>query len=316
MQQAGDATGEAAVFVVDVGIEQAGFPRGVGWEDVVVGYAGGYEGGVPLSQTDLVARGTDADGAVALDAHGDDEGVVLDEVAVEGDGGVDDAHGEVGGVDAGVGTIDGFVVEGEVLVFDMEVDGVEGLLGVELTGFAVKSRAVVVVDAVGDVAALLHFCQQDAATDGVDATRGQVEDVAWFDGVLGKHLRDAAVGYALPVFVGGDVLFQPCIEVGTWLGVDDVPALGFSAFAMATACQCVVGMYLDAEVVGCVDEFDKEGQFATVLTKDGLSEDVCSVLVYDGNEVLTCQGTVLDDADAGGQGADFPAFADGFVGGA
>lgn len=315
VQKAGDHAGEAAVFVVDVGIEQAGFACGVLRDDIVVGDKGGNEGGVALTQVDGVARLTDADVAVTLYAHGDDERVVLDEVAMEGTCGVDNTYLEVGGVDTGVGSVGGFVVECAVFIFYMEVDGFKGKIGVQLSWFAVKPRAVVVEDAIGDIAALLHLCQEDAAADGMDASCGEIEHVAWFHFVAGKHLCDATVGYALLIFVGRDVLLQPCIEIGSWLGVDDVPAFGFSVFVVAATCQFVTWVYLNAEVVSSIDEFDQEGKFASVLLTDCLSEDVCTVLVDDADKVTAGKGAVADGADAGGHGTDFPAFANGFIGG-
>ena len=82
MEEAGDLVGEAAVHVVDEGIEDAG--RGAMGDDIVVGDGGGDQGAVTFPQQDIVGGAADVDGAVALDTHRDDEAVVFAEVAVEG----------------------------------------------------------------------------------------------------------------------------------------------------------------------------------------------------------------------------------------
>ena len=121
MQEAGDLGGEASVLVVDEGIEEAGL--GVQGGDVVVGDGGGDEGGVALSQQDLFAGAAHAELAVALKTHGDDEAVVLDEVAVERLRELHDAHIEIGGVDNLDGTVVGVIILRAVVLFYMAVTG-------------------------------------------------------------------------------------------------------------------------------------------------------------------------------------------------
>lgn len=53
------------------------------WLYIVIGNGGWDEAGVAFVQHNFVASGADLDVAGAFEAHGDDEGVVLDEVAVE-----------------------------------------------------------------------------------------------------------------------------------------------------------------------------------------------------------------------------------------
>lgn len=53
------------------------------WLHIVIGNGGWDEAGVAFVQHYLVPSGADLDVAGAFEAHGDDEGVVLDKVAVE-----------------------------------------------------------------------------------------------------------------------------------------------------------------------------------------------------------------------------------------
>ena len=296
MEEAGDEGGEGVVEIVDEGIEETGrntsrtggytsrtgrntrmrtsrntrmrtggytgmrrdavISEGGLRKDVVVGDGGGDEGGGTLPQRNFITCRADAEGAVALDAHGDDEAVVFAEVAVEGTRDLGHADIEIGGVDNLDGAIGGVGILCAVVGFDVEVEGLGCQGGMELAGLAVHAGAVVVEDAVGDVGGLLDFCEQDAATDGVDAASGEVEHVACLNLVVGEDLGDAAVLYALLVLVGGDVLLEAGIEVGAWVSLDDVPHLGLAHLAVEALRQGIVGVDLYAEVFFCINEFD------------------------------------------------------------
>ena len=129
----------------------------------------------------------------------------------------------------------------------------------ELAGLAVHAGAVVVEDAVGDVAGLLDLSEEDTATDGMDTTGREVEDIACLDLMVGKDLGDGTVFYALLVFIGGYGLFEAGIEVGAGVGLDDVPHLTLAHLAMDALGHLVVRVHLDAEVAPGIDELDEQG---------------------------------------------------------
>ena len=129
----------------------------------------------------------------------------------------------------------------------------------ELTGFAIHARAVVVVDAVGDVAGLLDLGEEDTATDGMDTTGREVKHITGLDLMVGQYLGDGTVFYALLVLIGGYGLFEAGIEVGAGVGLDDVPHLRLAHLAMDALGHLVIGMHLDAEVTLGIDEFDEQG---------------------------------------------------------
>ena len=257
MEEAGDLVGEAAVHVVDEGIEDFG-GAGEG-EDIVVGKDSRDEGGVAGGQHNFLAGAAHLDTAVALEAHGDDEAIVLDEVAMHGAVDLHDADIEVGGVDDLDGTVVGVDVFGAVVFLYMEVEGLGGEFGVELTGLAIHARAVVVEDAVGDIGGLLDLGEEDTATDGMDTTGREVEDIACLDLMVGKDLGDGTVFYAFLVLIRGYLLVEAGIEVGAWVGLDDVPHLTLAHLAMDTLGHLVVGMHLDAQVAPGIDELDEQG---------------------------------------------------------
>ena len=92
MQKTCDLSADATVFVVDVGIEEAGLP--MERNDIIVGNGGRDKGAVTFAEQNLVASGTYTYMAVTFDAHADDETVIFDEVAMERCGHLCDAHTE------------------------------------------------------------------------------------------------------------------------------------------------------------------------------------------------------------------------------
>ena len=204
-------------------------------------------------------RWTGADFAGTFEAHGDDEAVVLDEVAVHGAVDLHDTDIEVGGIDDLDGTVVGVDVFGAVVFLYVVVEGLGGQFGVQFAGFAVHAGAVVVVDAIGDVAGLLDLGEEDATTDGMNTTGREVEDITGLDLMVGKDLGDSTVFYAFLVLIGGYGLLEAGIEVGSRVCLDDVPHLRLAHLAMDALGHLVIGMHLDAEVTLGIDEFDEQG---------------------------------------------------------
>ena len=153
MEEAGDEVGEVERHIVDIGIEDAG--GGMLRKDVVIGNGSGDEGAVAFLEKERLTGAADADLAIALDTHRDDETVVFAQVAMEGFGDLHHADIKIGGVDDLDGLVGSVTIVGAVVGLDMEVEGLGSQRGMELTGTAVKTGSVVVVDAVGDVAGLL-----------------------------------------------------------------------------------------------------------------------------------------------------------------
>ena len=81
MEEARCLADGASVFIVNEGIEE----EGVSCErlDVIVGNGGWYEAGIALVKYDFILCGANLDVARALEAHGDDEGVEFDQIAME-----------------------------------------------------------------------------------------------------------------------------------------------------------------------------------------------------------------------------------------
>ena len=93
-----------------------------------------------------------------------------------------------------------------VIRIDRIVDGILGLLRVQLTGLAVQPEATVVVDAIGDVGSLLNLGDEAAGADCVNAAGGQEKDIAGLNLVAGEHLGKTVIRHSAFVFLRGDGL--------------------------------------------------------------------------------------------------------------
>ena len=225
MQEVGDDLADG-LLVIDECLQN--FCGAASRNKVIVGDGCRDEAGTPFGKEDAVLCASYPYMAVAPHVHDNDEGVVLDHVAVEGACGLDDLDAEIRCVQQYVGNIDVITVLGLVVGIDGEVNGLGSQLGMELAGLAVKTGTVVVEDAVGDIGGLLYLDQTDAATDGMNTTGGEVEDIAFMDFMLGKDLGDGAVVDTLFIFPGGYLLPETGIETGTGLCIEDIPHLGLS----------------------------------------------------------------------------------------
>ena len=295
MQEAGELACQGGIHIVDEGLENL---RAVGeGNDVVIGNDSRDEGAMTVREEQRVASGFDAQLAVAMKAHADDEAVVLEEVAVEGTGNLSDTNGEEGGVDDKVCLVQTITIGGAIVGFDMVVEGLGSQLGMEFTGLAIHARTVVVVDAIGDIAGLLYLRQEDASTDGMDTTGREVEDIAGGDLVTRQHLGDGMVLYAFLIFFWCHLPAETGIEIATRLSIEDVPHLALTHLTMDSLCHLVVGMHLDAEVFLGIDELHQKGQLTVVLGVDRLAQNGLGVFGHDRDQVATCEGAIGDDAD-------------------
>ena len=86
MEEVGDDFSDG-LFIVYEGFEY--FRLAVCWDDVVIGNGSWHEAGVAFGNGYFITGGADFEFAIAIENHEDDEGVVLDHVAMERLSGVD-----------------------------------------------------------------------------------------------------------------------------------------------------------------------------------------------------------------------------------
>ena len=120
MEEVGDDFSDC-LLVVDEGFEN--FRLAICWDDVIIGNGSRHKTRVALGDCDFIAGGADLELAVAIEHHEDDEGVVLDHVAMERLCGLDDLNGEEWGIEDLVGCTYVLGMFRAVFGIDLIVDG-------------------------------------------------------------------------------------------------------------------------------------------------------------------------------------------------
>ena len=254
------------------------------------------------------------DHAIALDAHRDDETVIFAQVAVEWFRYLHHPHIEIRGVDDLRGSVGRLRIHGTIVLLHMEVERLSRQFRMELTRFPVEPRTVVVKDPVGHIRRLLHLSQKDSAADGMHTAGRQIEHVARLHLVIGQHLGDGTIRHPLLVFIGRNLLFETRIEVGTLLGLDDIPHLRLAHLPVLTHRHLIVGMHLDTQVLLGIDKLHQQGQLAVIFPVHRLAQDRLGHLFEHKAQVQTFPETITHHAHTGGHGTHLPALPYRFVG--
>ena len=155
--------------------------------------------------------------------------------------------------------------------------------------FAIVSVLVLaleIVDAVGDIRGLLDLCHATASADGVDASCGDEENIALVDLISGEGLGDSVVFYHLLIRLGGDLLLQTTIELGTGFTRQTIPHLGLATVLAMTMGNLVVGVYLDAQVALGIDELDEQRELVAEALIIVLAHEFFSLFTYQLVEAL------------------------------
>ena len=179
----------------------------------------------------------------------------------------------------------------------------------QLARLAVSTLAVVVVDAIGDVARLLGLEHERAGLDGVERARVDLEEVALVDGHLVQEVAPAALLDKLGELLAVLGLLADD-DGGVGLAVEHVPALLLAqAAVLVHARVLVVGVDLDGEVAVGVENLDEQREAVAL----GIAEELVA-LVPELRERGASVGPLLDEAVAVRVGADGPALANLAVG--
>ena len=120
MEEVGDYFSDG-LFVVDEGFENLRLT--IYRDDVVIGDGSWHKTGVAFGNSYFIAGGTDFEFTIAIQYHQDDEGVVLDHVAMERLCGLDDLNREEGGIEDLVGCTYVLCMFRAVLGIDLIIDG-------------------------------------------------------------------------------------------------------------------------------------------------------------------------------------------------
>ena len=155
-----------------------------------------------------------------------------------------------------------------------EVDAGEGLGDVKVAGFAFGIGAVPIENAVGGVGVLLDLVDEETGADGVEAAGLDEDGLAFLRGDGVDLVGDRALGDGLFKGLSGHSFFQADVKFRPRLAVGDVPHLGLR-FATEFFSNIRRWVNLDGEVVGAIENLDKEGE--TVGVREVFSKNFLSV---------------------------------------
>ena len=153
----------------------------------------------------------------------------------------------------------GFVAE------RLEVDYLDRLFDVKRTELSVEKAAVVVVHAIGDVAALLHLADEAALADCVHRAGFYQVTVALFDGDKVKKLLHRAVLDLFEKFLAVHVALEAAVNPCPRSCRDDIPGFGLAVVALVFFRILVARVNLHRQVFRRVNVLDKHGKLAAVF---------------------------------------------------
>ena len=137
-----------------------------------------------------------------------------------------------------------------------ESHGLEGFLEMQL------ARAAVVVHAVGEVAGLLGFQNDDAGAHGVDRSGIDKNHVACVDGDHFQQVFESGGVDSGANLFGRDAGLDAERDARPGVGMERVPAFGFAARLAVFPRHGVVGMHLHGELVFGEKQLDEQRKLA------------------------------------------------------
>lgn len=148
-------------------------------------------------------------------------------------------------------------------------DHVQALFQVKFPGLSVLEPAVV-VEPVGDVAALLGLQDEGVSADGVDGARLDLEEISLLDGENADQIAPALLRrHAAQLFPVLGVVADD--DGGVRVAVQDVPALRFAGGAVLVGSGVLlIRVNLDAQVIPGVDDLYQQGELAGAVGAEEL----------------------------------------------
>ena len=164
-----------------------------------------------------------------------------------------------------------------------------GTDALQLALMAVLVDAVVVEDAISDVARLLYLGDEISGTDGMDAACWQEEHLPTMRSVVVHDIHDGAISHTTVIFLRSDVATESRHDLRSWLMVDDIPHLSFAATTVHTLRHHVIRMHLHREVAARVNQLDQQRELVAMLTVHSLTHQFSTMTL---NKLGQCQPIV------------------------
>ena len=103
-------------------------------------------------------------------------------------------------------------------------------------------------------------------------------------------------------------MFESCIEVGVWFGIEDVPHFGLTELVVLATSHFVTRVHLNGEVLMSIYDLGEERKLVVVTSCRLFAKDFGRTTSDDFGEVVACPGAVLYLGLGIGYARDCPVF--------
>ena len=136
-----------------------------------------------------------------------------------------------------------------------------GFFHMKLSRLAVCAGSAVVINAVGNIAGLLNFCNYKACTDGVNGTGFNEENVTGFDINTMQFITQRVVLDGLAEFLCGNFMLKAVVKPCTGLSFHHIPHFCFSVLIFMCLCISIIGMNLNRQILCGINQLNQNGEF-------------------------------------------------------
>lgn len=128
---------------------------------------------------------------------------------------------------------------------------------------------VVVINPVCQVRGLRYLCHHNPTTKGLNTSDRDSKHIPMFYVMISQHFCDGSILFTLTVFIRRNSFVEFPKQVTIFIRLEDIPHLGFASQPMFTHVHIIVRVYLNTQVIFCVNELYKQRKLSFVLLIDG-----------------------------------------------
>jgi len=178
----------------------------------------------------------------------------------------------------------------------------------QLTWMPIHPWTIIVKNPIGDITTLLYFSQQDSATNGMYSSRRYIEHITRLHFMSRQNLGNGSILHPFLVLIRRYLLFEPGIQERTRIGINNVPHLRFSHFAMLAKRHLIIRMNLDTQIFLCINKFGQQRHLTIILSHYALAENGFCIFFYNFRKSKTCKYPVCNNTCTGRHSTHFPRF--------
>ena len=149
----------------------------------------------------------------------------------------------------------------------------------------------------------------------MNASCGDVEQVACLDTVVGHHLQNRAILHRLGILFGGQRSAETAADMGTRLGIDHIPHLALARCVVALAGNLLVGVHLQRQILTGIDELHQQREVVAKAAVNLLAHQLATVATNQLRKAFSLIGTLGHLRLRPCHSRQLPALANGALGG-